>query len=68
MLKIIAKEFWRYWKWLCVAFVTTCIVLYLIATLVNQLKPEADTQLEPQTCLETGGTWNDDAGECSYAA
>ena len=31
-----------------------------------QLYP--DTPLEPQTCLEKGGTWNDDAGECSYAA
>ena len=64
----ILSAFWRYWKWVCVALMTTFVVLALAAALINWMKkPSADKRLISQ-CIDNGGTWDDDRAECRSAA
>jgi len=65
----IAQHFWRYWKWLCVALVTTAVVLFLLATLVNFFKSSAGPDTAPPAqCIDQGGTWNAEEGRCQFPA
>ena len=63
----VLKEMWRYWKWLCVALVTTCVVLGVLALLLGGFdKPEPDQHIG--ACIESGGTWVDEEGICKTPA
>lgn len=62
----ILNAFWRYWKWLCVALVTTCILLAIPAYFIMYMDmPEPDRPV--RECIESGGTWDDGAGICKAA-
>lgn len=68
MIKRIAIEAWRYWKWLCVVFTTTFIVL-VIATFVVQSFQRSEPQNDPAyDCIQNGGSWNADTSSCEGAA
>ena len=63
----IAKEFWRYWKWLCVALMTSFVVLALAAAVVHYFK-SARVNDGAAACIDSGGTWDDGAGLCKSPA
>lgn len=63
----ILQALWRYWTWLCVALLTTAAVLYLAAAILNHFKTSAPAK-EIAACLDMGGTWDDDSGECRTSA
>ena len=60
---------WHFWKWLCVALMTSFAVLALLAAFVTMFK--SGSKIDKQTiedCMDTGGTWDADAGKCKHAA
>jgi hypothetical protein len=59
--------FWRYWKWLCVALMTSFIVLAALAAAINHFKSSGPSG-EIGACIEKGGTWDDMEGLCKSAA
>ena len=62
----IAKELWRYWKWLCVALMTSFVILFLFAWIVTGFEmPEPDKHI--LECIESGGTWDDENLICKSA-
>ena len=65
MLKVV-KEFWRYWKFLCVALMTSFVILFLLAWIMTQFEfPEPDKNI--RECIESGGTWDDQELICKAA-
>ena len=61
--------FWAYWKWFCTALVTSTVILLLVATAINALKPvKVDQQKLINECLDKGGAWDSDAGACKSSA
>ena len=63
----ILQSFWRYWKWLCVALMTSFVVLALAAAALHYFKSPAPSR-EIGDCLDKGGTWDDGEGLCKTAA
>ena len=64
----IAKEFWRYWKWLCVALMTSFVVLALLAAIITYVKPSAIPREQIDACLDGGGAWDADTQSCKAPA
>ena len=63
------SAFWAYWKWFCTALVTSAVVLLLVATAIDALKPvKVDQQKLIQECIDKGGTWDEGAGVCKSSA
>lgn len=64
------SAFWRYWKWLCVALMTSFVVLALLAAAIHYFKsPSADDLRKAiDACIDGGGTWDDGEGFCKNAA
>lgn len=61
------SSFWRYWKWLCVALMTSFVLLGLIALLVvNFEMPEPDKAI--RECIESGGIWEVAPGQSGDSA
>lgn len=61
------SAFWRYWKWLCVALMTSFVLLAILAAIVTYFKmPEPDGHI--RDCIESGGTWDDGEGLCKAPA
>ena len=63
----ILQNLWRYWKWLCVALLTTTLVLFLVATVLTNFKPFGDDDAAATECVDSGGTWNADTRACERA-
>ena len=62
----IAREFWRYWKWLCVALMTSFVILFLLTWIISYFDmPEPDSNI--RECIEGGGTWDDENHLCKAA-
>lgn len=69
MMKRVLKEAWRYWKWLCVASVTSFIVLVTLTYLLGGFADKTPPPLSPsEQCLDNGGRWNADTLDCEHAA
>ena len=64
---MIFKEIWRYWKWLCVALVSTTAILLLAATVLTYFNPPDVPPPGRDVCIESGGTWNADTLSCERA-
>lgn len=64
MMKKIAAEAWRYWKWLCVAFMTSVIVLGILAYLLGGFNPAPVMPSPSEACIDNGGRWNADTESC----
>jgi hypothetical protein len=63
------SAFWRYWKWLCVALMTSFVVLALLAAVLHYFKsPPGENRKTIDACIEGGGTWDDGEGLCKNAA
>lgn len=62
------SAFWRYWQWLCVALVTTAVLLYALSIAVGYLKKNAPDKDLIGQCIENGGTWDEGKGVCKSAA
>jgi len=63
----ILQSLWHYWKFLCVALVTSCVVLGVLALLLDGFEiPEPDKDI--RLCLESGGTWVQEEGLCKAPA
>lgn len=62
------SAFWRYWKWLCVALMTSFIILAILAAAVHYFKSPAADRKAIDACLDRGGTWDDGEGICKIAA
>lgn len=62
------SAFWRYWKWLCVALMTSFVLLALVAAAVHLFKSPATDRKAIDACLDGGGTWDDGAGLCKAPA
>ena len=60
----ILKSFWHYWKWLCVALVSTVVVLYPLALVVQHFSGPDVTKEQISRCIDHGGTWDDEAKVC----
>lgn len=64
----ILKSFWTYWKWLCVALMTTFVILIIAAAILTWFKkPSADQKLIGD-CIDNGGSWDEERSECRSAA
>lgn len=63
----ILQNFWRYWKWLCVALMTSFVVLALAAAVINHFK-SAPAGNGAAACIESGGTWDEGEGLCKAPA
>lgn len=64
----ILMQFWRYWKWLCVALMTTFVVLALAAAVINHFKSSAPASNGAAACIESGGTWDEGGQFCKAPA
>lgn len=65
MIKKILAQAWRYWKWICVALLTTYALLILATGIINFFKSPAPSKLSPaEHCIESGGRWNADTQSC----
>ena len=62
------SAFWRYWKWLCVALMTSFVLLALLAAAIHLLKSPAPDRKVIDACLDGGGTWDAGAGLCKAPA
>ena len=62
------SAFWRYWKWLCVALMTSFVLLALLAAILHFVKTPSSDREAIEACLESGGTWDDGAGLCKAPA
>ena len=67
IFKKIGTEFWRYWKWLCIALVTTTVILFLLAAMLTNFNPFGPKDDAANICIEGGGTWNADTSACHRA-
>lgn len=67
-MKDIFAALWRYWKFLCVALLTTFVVLFLLAAILGAFKSVQIHDDRPGKCLDAGGTWNADEQMCKTAA
>ncbi len=63
----ILQNFWRYWKWLCVALMTTFVVLALAAAVINHFK-SAPAESGAEACIESGGTCDEGGQFCMAPA
>lgn len=59
---------WRYWKWLCVALLTSFAVLAVVAAIITSFKLDPLDKTPIEHCIDTGGTWNAEEGVCRRAA
>jgi hypothetical protein len=60
------KEFWQYWKWLCVALMTSFVILFVLSMIITHFQmPEPDKNI--RECIESGGTWDADSLICKAA-
>jgi hypothetical protein len=69
MIKKILAHVWHYWKWLCVALVTSFVLLVLATAALDYFKgtsPQVPTPAE--LCIEEGGRWNANEFWCEKAA
>lgn len=64
----ILQNFWRYWKWLCVALMTTFVLLYAAATIINYFKSPSEDKKMIGECIDRGGTWDAVENICKTAA
>ncbi|HEU4837861.1 MAG TPA: hypothetical protein VFS88_00450 [Micavibrio sp.] len=62
------SSFWRYWKWLCVALMTSFVMLALLAAAIQYFKSPGENRKAIDACIEGGGTWDDGEGICKNAA
>jgi len=62
------SAFWRYWKWVCVALMTSFVVLALLAAALQFFKSPSENRKAIEGCLDRGGTWDDGEGLCKAAA
>lgn len=61
------QAFWRYWTWVCVALVTTCLVFGAMTLVIQYFKKDTLLPAYPAAeCLEQGGTWDAEAQHCRY--
>lgn len=64
----ILKALWRYWTWVCVALLSTAVVLYLLSALFGLLRPITIHDDRPGKCIDAGGTWDAEEGLCKSPA
>lgn len=61
--------FWAYWKWFCTALVTSTVILLAVATFVNAFRwHEPDYKNLIDSCIESGGAWDEESGRCKSSA
>ncbi len=66
-MKLISA-FWRYWKWLCVALMTSFVVLAILAALIASFKLDPIDKTPIERCIDSGGSWDAGEGVCKNAA
>lgn len=64
----LVKTFWRYWMWVCTALVTTAAALYVLSTVVTYFKAAPAHQDQIGQCIDEGGTWDAEEGQCKRPA
>ena len=62
------SAFWRYWKWLCVALMTSFVLLAIVAAIVNHFKSPVEKRKAIESCIDSGGVWDDAESFCKTAA
>jgi hypothetical protein len=62
------SAFWRYWKWLCVALMTSFVLLAIVAAIVHVVKTPSQDRGVIDACIDNGGTWDAGAGLCKAPA
>lgn len=62
------SAFWRYWKWLCVALMTSFVLLAILAAAVQYFKSPAADRKAIDACIDGGGAWDEGEGRCKTAA
>ncbi len=65
---LILTHLWQYWKWLCVALMTTFVVFALAAAVINHFKSSAPASNGAAACIESGGTWDEGEQFCKAPA
>ena len=69
VMKKVWVIFWAYWKWFCTALVTSTVLLLLVATLVDMIRtPPARAPGGASTCIDKGGTWDEEPATCRAPA
>ncbi len=61
------KLFWRYWTFMCGIIIALALLWGLIYILLGPTKAPEGGVDAAQKCLDQGGSWNADAGQCRFA-